>query len=137
MNAPKRLIEFKENVTSQYGEDGILRELFNRIGTSNRIAVEFGAWDGKCFSNTWDLWHNRGWKACLFEADEQKCRALRENCSSHPGVVFENRFIRPEGEESLDKVLSKHSLPKDFDLLSTDIDGEDYYILKNPRHFRP
>jgi hypothetical protein len=137
MNSPKRLVDYKHNVTSQFGEDGILRELFQRIGTVHQIAVEFGAWDGYLSSNTWDLWHNQGWKAYLFEANAQKFETLQRNCSPYPGVVAEKRFIRIEGSDALDSVLTKHAVPKDFDLLSIDIDGDDFYILKNLTRFRP
>jgi hypothetical protein len=49
------LLKYGTNVTSQSGEDGILREVFARIGLKSRWCVEFGAWDGKKFSNTFDL----------------------------------------------------------------------------------
>jgi hypothetical protein len=137
MNSSKRLNDYKDNVTSQFGEDGILRELFQRLGVTHRIAVEFGAWDGYLSSNTWDLWHNHGWKAYLFEANDGKFETLRRNSAGYPGVVAEKRFIRIQGPDSLDEVLMQHALPRDFDLLSIDIDGDDFYIFKNLTRFRP
>jgi hypothetical protein len=44
-----------ENVYSQFGEDSILKAIFERIPTNQngvRTCVEFGAWDGLHFSNT-------------------------------------------------------------------------------------
>jgi hypothetical protein len=46
---------YEKNITSQFGEDGIIEEVLNRIGIENASCVEFGAWDGKHFSNTWQL----------------------------------------------------------------------------------
>ena len=59
------LRKFEYNVKSQNGEDGVIEEIFNRIGTKNNICVEFGAWDGIQLSNTFNLWNNREWNAVL------------------------------------------------------------------------
>src|SRR5271166_913708 len=39
---PKRLLRYGFKTYSQSDEDGIIQEIFKRIGTSNRIFVEFG-----------------------------------------------------------------------------------------------
>ena len=65
-------LQYSNNITSQFGEDGIIKEIFNRIGTKYKICVELGAWDGKHFSNTWNLWFNNEWHAILIEADKNK-----------------------------------------------------------------
>src|SRR6185437_11729185 len=49
---------FAKTVTSQDGEDGVLAEIFARLKIERGWCVEFGAWDGKFHSNTWDLVHN-------------------------------------------------------------------------------
>ncbi len=43
---PKRLNRHEGQVFSQNGEDGIIAEIFSRIGSTNRVFVEFGAGDG-------------------------------------------------------------------------------------------
>ena len=42
----KRLEKFGYKVFSQNDEDGIINEIFNRIGTTNKFFVEFGVQDG-------------------------------------------------------------------------------------------
>jgi hypothetical protein len=52
------LNSFAEDIHSQYGEDGILREALKRLsskGNSDKWCVEFGAWDGVKLSNTCNL----------------------------------------------------------------------------------
>ena len=52
------LKKYKYNTYSQNGEDGILEEVFKRLGLDefNKFwVVEFGAWDGKHLSNTFNL----------------------------------------------------------------------------------
>jgi len=39
---PKRLLRYGFKVYSQSDEDGIIQEIFNRIGTSNRVFIEAG-----------------------------------------------------------------------------------------------
>jgi hypothetical protein len=43
---PKKLNRFEFKMWSQNGEDGIIAEIFRRIGTTNRYFVEFGASSG-------------------------------------------------------------------------------------------
>ena len=45
---------FSEKKFSQFGEDGIIREILNRINPKNldKWCVEFGASDGILYSNT-------------------------------------------------------------------------------------
>ena len=128
---------FEKNIQSQFGEDGVIEEIFNRIGTTNKICVEFGAWDGIYLSNTWNLWHNKDWYAYLIEGDYVKAQLLEQNLSSFPKVKAHNAFITPQGDFSLDVVLNKYPIPSRFDLLSIDIDGDDYHVLKHLDKFSP
>lgn len=131
------LKKFEKNIKSQYGEDGVIGEIFARIGTENKICVEFGAWDGTHLSNSWNLWHNQDWSAYLIEGVAERVKDLEKATSSFPKVHPIEAFVMPEGKNSLDEILSKHKVPKDLDLLSIDIDGDDYYIFQHLNNFRP
>ena len=51
--------DFKKNVYSQNGEDGILEEILKKLDLrKNGWCCEFGAWDGKRGSNTFNLVKN-------------------------------------------------------------------------------
>jgi hypothetical protein len=128
---------YERNITSQFGEDGVIDEIFHRIGTKNKICVEFGAWDGEHFSNTWNLWHNNNWNAILIEADKRKFNQLKHNIKDHPKVKALNIFVSSEGADCLENILNKLSVPKDFDFLSLDIDGDDFYILESLSNYKP
>jgi hypothetical protein len=66
------LPSFRANVAFQFGEDGIVAEIMRRLGVGGRCCVEFGAWDGRHFSNTWSLWHDQGWSAVLIEGEPDR-----------------------------------------------------------------
>ncbi len=48
------------------------------MGTHGKVSVELGAWDGKLFSNTYDLAKNSGWIGYMIEANAEKFRQLQE-----------------------------------------------------------
>ena len=60
---------------SQAGEEGVLRHIFSAIGTTNRVCVEFGAWDGLHYSNTARFRIEDGWTGLLLEGDPEKSQA--------------------------------------------------------------
>jgi len=130
-------MSFAGNVTSQSGEDGILAEIFNRIGVTHRTCVEFGAWDGKYLSNTWSLWHEQGWRAVLIEGDVQRHATLLRSLAYFPKVDAICAYVRADGENSLDNLLRRVDVPEDFDLLSIDVDGDDHHIWRSMIRFRP
>lgn len=107
---------------SQNGEDGIIHAIFAMIGETNRFGVEFGVEDG-LQSNMRYLLKHRKWKGLLMDGGND----IPEN-SVH------KEFITAENIEAL---FRKHNVPEEFDLLSIDIDGNDYWVWKAITHFKP
>src|SRR5262249_41209691 len=130
------LLQWRGNVTSQIGQDGILQRIFSIIGEGTKFCVEFGAWDGKFLSNTWNLIVNRNWSGVLIEGDPQKFEALE---TTHPAgrVKTLNRVVGWEGSDALDKILDESDAPQNPDLVSIDVDGNDWHIWKSLVDHRP
>lgn len=124
------LADYKDTVTSHDGEDGILRHIFTVINVESRFCVEFGAWDGKHLSNVWDLWHNQDWGALLIEGDAGKAAKLREAIRQFPKVSSVCAYVSDVGPTSLDALLEGVRAPNPVDLLSIDIDGNDFAVWK-------
>lgn len=137
MNVSNDLSQYRRDVTSQWGEDGIIAEILRRIGTSCGICVEFGAWDGKHLSNTWDLWHNRGWNAILIEGDPAKFADLAASVSDNFLVTPYCAYVEAAGENSLDAILDRIGLTATLDLLSIDIDGDDGRVFGSMQRHLP
>lgn len=96
---------------AQNGEDLILTRILGRIGTLNRVAVEFGAKDGVYQSNT-ALLRDRGWRVVLFDS-----------CPDAP-IVTQALITR----ENINALFAEHGIPHAFDVLSIDVDGNDLWI---------
>jgi hypothetical protein len=131
------LREFHRNVTSQLGEDGIIEKIFEIMGATNRYCVEFGAWDGKLYSNSWNLLKNGGWRGLLIEADTEKYAELAAEYAGRADVVTRNLRVATEGPQSLDAILAEAGAPSDLDFLCIDIDGNDWHIWNALKDFAP
>ncbi len=121
------LHECRANVNSQNGEDGIIGDIFAKIGTTTKTCCEFGAWDGIYLSNCRKLILD-GWKALMIEGDASRCQALVENYKDNPNVIPVNCFV-DASTNSLRSLLEKHGIGE-LDFLSVDIDGLDCEILE-------
>lgn len=122
------LKDYAANVTSQNGEDGMIAKLITDLRLSAGKCVEFGAWDGRHLSNTWNLWARQGWEAVLIEADIDRYALLRTNTAPFPNVTAVHATIGNDPNTSLDQVLADLGNTTDIALLSVDIDGDDYYV---------
>lgn len=123
-----RLLDYARNIYSQTGEDGVLEKTLELLGARNGWCVEFGAWDGQHLSNTFNLIQNLGYSSVLIEGDATRFKTLEKRFKNNPHVTALNRFVGMSPHDGLDKILSGTSIPKDFDLLSIDIDGNDYHV---------
>lgn len=128
---------FAANVNSQTGEDGIIEKVLESISDNNRWCVEFGAWDGRYLSNTYNLIANRGYSAVLVEGDRKKFRQLQKNFRANEKVIPIHAFVGFEEYDGLDSLLRATDIPVDFDVLSIDIDGNDYHVWAAVKQYRP
>jgi hypothetical protein len=133
----KPLRDFRTNVTSHQGEDGIIAEIFRRVGIQNKWCVEFGALNGTHDSNVWALINNEGWSGVLIEADRTYFEKLVDTYRDVERAICLNLFISFEGENSLDEIFARTPLPQDFDLMSIDIDGNDYHVWDSLTEYQP
>ena len=125
------------NVTSQYGEDGIIEKVLNVIGVNDKWCVEFGSWDGKACSNTYYLITEKGYSAVLIEGNPKRYKDLLKTFAEDDRVIALNTIVGFGREDGLDSILRETAIPTDFDLLSIDIDGNDYHVWEAIRDYKP
>jgi len=139
MKDPLAIENFGYKVYSQNDEDGIIQEIFKRIGTKTKEFIELGV-DSGLESNSHYLLHC-GWHGLWIVGKRASCREIgirfrpvikkgrlkvvhsfitRENAD---GVIKRNRNSRGNAEEP--------------DLLSIDIDGNDWYVWEAVRSINP
>ena len=131
------LNEFARDINSQTGEDGIIEKILDVIDDSSHWCVEFGAWDGIHLSNTYNLIANRACSAVLIEGNAERFRDLQKCFEDNPNVHPLNTFVGFEEENGLDSLLGPTGIPVDFDVLSIDIDGNDYHVWDAMQQYRP
>lgn len=133
----KKLNQYASNITSQNGEDGIIKYILENLPHDiKKVCVEFGAWDGKHLSNTFSLWHEQGWKGILIEAERERCDSLINTYSDYDVLVF-NQFVEPQGNGSLDELFRKNNLDPNVGVVSIDIDSADYHVWKSLEYVNP
>lgn len=133
------LSQYAKNVTSQFGEDGIIAEIIKIIGDDiAKYCVEFGAWDGKHLSNTWSLVHDHGWGVCYIESVRQRYLSLKQRHSRNSKVTTINALVTDSSvpDTSLSALLRKARVPESIGLVSIDIDGNDYHVWRDFHGFK-
>jgi hypothetical protein len=128
---------YGRNTFSQCGEDGIIEKVVSLLPDVTKWCVEFGAWDGKHFSNTHALLSQKGWSGVLIEGDQSKFRELCQTYQGNERVTCLHKTVSFRGEDLLDNLLAHTAIPRDFDLLSIDIDGNDLHVWQALVDFRP
>jgi len=103
---------------SQSGEDGIIKTIFNKIKTTNKFCIEFGI-------------HSDQGNTIYLKKKKWKCLWMDGNGD---GKLIKKEFITAENIES---IFKKYNAPREPDLLSIDIDSNDYWIWKAIKNYKP
>lgn len=114
---------------SQHEEDGILLFIFSLIGTGTKQSVEICAGDGiEC--NTANLIVNHRWIGLLMDGNPKNIATATAFYKSNKDTCFwppriQNAWIT---RENVNELISNNGFTGEIDLLSLDIDGNDYWI---------
>ena len=107
------LFDFESRTFSQNGEDGVIEAIFEFVGVINKYYVEFGVESGvEC--NTRLLREKLGWNGLLMDGN-----------SENSVINLRKEFITAE---NINDLFRKHNVPAEFDLLSIDIDYNDFHV---------
>ena len=130
----QELEQAENSVYSQHGEDGVIQALLKHIPVRHQYVVEFGAYDGEYMSNSRHLIKDHGWRACLIEPDPRFFKTLQQRYHDNPRVTLLNEFIY---KENINALFKRAGVPQDFEVLSIDVDGPDYYLWQALTDFEP
>ena len=119
------LDRYEYSLLSQNGEDGILRFLFTQVGFESRRFVEFGFGAHQC--NSLRLMLHEDFGGLLMDGSKENVRFF--------GIAAERfRIDRAKAvqafltRDNLDALIREQGVPQEIDLLSLDVDGNDYWF---------
>ena len=127
------------NIFTTADEDGILLNIFVKTGTTNKIFVDIGSND--CInSNCANLAFHHNWKGIFIDGNKNILQRGKYIYTKH----FDNNtnlfsFVQAiVTVNNINEILSNALSQKEVDLLSIDLDGNDYFIWEkisviNPR----
>lgn len=127
---PKNIKDIEFKVFSQWGEDGIIEYLINKIPIKNNFFIEFGVEDYN-ESNTRFLMVNRNWSGCVIDGSIENIQYIKKsNYFWKYDLNPIHKFITKDNiNDLIVKELSQLNVT-DVGLLSVDIDGIDYCVLR-------
>lgn len=125
-------VEFQ--VFSQFGEDGIIEWLVARLGLENTTFVEFGV-ENYLEANTRFLLLNRNWTGLVLDGSAANMDHLRSTATYwRNDIQADTAFITAE---NIRELLARNGFRGPLGILSIDLDGNDYWILKELGDLRP
>ena len=114
------LLNRELKVHSQNGEDGVLEMIFAEIGVTNKFFVEFGCGDATECNAAYLL--EQGWHGLMMDG---------VGVSRNQRATVRREFITAE---NINFLFQKYEIPDVFDLLSVDIDGNDFWVWQAITH---
>lgn len=139
VSAQASIRDWETKVWSQNGEDGILLNVFSRIGATSRRFLEFGCGTGlEC--NSANLALGFGWSGLLLDGNSTHVSKAETFFADHLGadagrVQLRAGFVTPDNINDLLAEVTPEG--RDLDLLSIDVDSIDYWIWDAVDGFRP
>jgi len=124
---PGRLTKYGAKTYSQFDEDGIISEIFNRIGRQSDTFIEIGVGDGSECNSLRLL--AEGWHGAWIEGDGAQVRRIRrvhDSLIRSGALRVEERIVTAENVNGAIEELGFDAV----DMLSVDIDGNDYWVWR-------
>tara|TARA_B110000977_G_C10993769_1_gene461022 strand:- start:216 stop:1178 length:963 start_codon:yes stop_codon:yes gene_type:complete len=128
--------EFK--VFSQWGEDGIIQYLINKIPIQNKVFIEFGVQNYK-EANTRFLLENNNWSGLVMDGSAKNIEDIKKSDLYWKyDLVAKEIFITKDNiDEVIKSYIDSSGYKKNIGLLSIDIDGNDYYVWDAIKNIDP
>ena len=112
---------------SQWGDDGIIDWLVNNLELKNKKFIEIGIQDyWEC--NTRFLLKKRNWNGLIIDMSKKYIENIK-----FQSIYWKHNLLAKQvkiTKDNINKTLLKYNFEKNIGLLSLDIDGNDYWIIK-------
>lgn len=129
----KRLLSSAFKIHSQNGEDGMIAEIFRRIGHTSKVFVEIGVADGRECNSAFLL--ACGWTGCWIDSGGEMNDVFKKQTTSVRDRLTTVTVMVTA--ENIGSILASQRIENEFDFLSIDIDQNTYYAWKALSSYRP
>lgn len=125
-------------VFSQYEEDGKLLYILAQIGMKNKTFIEIGSDDG-INSNCANLALNFGYFGLFLDGNQRSITRGEKFYGKypHPWMYAPKFTCAKVTAENINSLVADAGLSGEIDLLSIDIDGNDYWVWKALKQVKP
>jgi hypothetical protein len=121
------LMDYEFQVFSQWGEDGIIQFLVDKLTIDQKVFVEFGV-ETYHESNTRFLLMKDNWSGLVIDGGKQNIDLIkRQSISWRYSLTAVQKFITAE---NINSILTENGIEGEIGILSVDIDGNDYWVTK-------
>ncbi|MES2847583.1 MAG: FkbM family methyltransferase, partial [Bacteroidota bacterium] len=128
------LAEVEFQVFSQFGDDGIIQWLLQQLPIPNKTFIEFGVEDYR-EANTRFLLVNNQWSGLVIDGSEKNVGTIKaDQVHTFFDLQAVHSFITVA---NINELISKARFAKEVGILSVDIDGNDYWVLKAIKEIEP
>jgi hypothetical protein len=132
----KRLLVYGAQYWSQNLEDGMIAEIFQRIGMTSKTFLEIGVGNGTENNTTALL--SAGWRGWWIDADSAGCNSIVKQLQKMPEAArrlqVRQAFV---SSDNINGLLAELAVPEEIDFFSLDIDLNTYHIWAALKNFRP
>ena len=123
---------------SQFEEDGLILYVLAVIGIKQRKFVDIGSANG-VNSNCANLAINFGFHGLFIDANMENVNQGKAFYGHHPDTtlfppIFVNSFVQ---KENINQIIEENGFKGEIDVLSIDIDGNDYWIWEELEVIQP
>jgi hypothetical protein len=123
----KNLEEVEFKIFSQWGDDGIIQWLVAHLDFPSHTFIEFGVSNYR-ESNTRFLLMNNNWSGFVMDGAQSNVNQIVE--SEYYWKYELSAIAAFINKENVNDLLKSSRMPEDIGILHIDLDGNDYWILK-------
>ena len=129
------LLKYEHQTFSQNGEDGIINEIFNRLGITNGEFIEIGTGDGS--ENNTRLLLELGWKGTWIDGNPNCLKSINNNLGHLISSKKLNAQLSFVDSNNINSILKDNNISPDIDLLSLDLDLTTHLVWKALNYITP
>jgi hypothetical protein len=122
---PLSLARHHAQVYSQNGEDGLIAEIFRRVGTTTRTFIEIGTESGR--QNNTRLLLEAGWTGVWIDGDLSQAREIFADYVADGVLRLTQAWVTVDNVNAL---VDESQAPLDVDFLSLDIDQNTSHVWR-------